>query len=795
MKKIIFFAAVMGVAFTSCMNEEFIGDNSPTTSQGTPGAISFKYDLAKVTREDKAAAAAAEDLGYQFIVWGEKGEAASGAVHTADDGGANTHQLVFENYQVNYVTSSEMTTTSNTEGWEYVGYTHSANYQTNITTKDGSSAAVNAPSAAQTIKYWDWGASSYTFTAISASKKDGSDNTDIENGNVTIQKNTSGTTVYDKGYTLALTAAADLDHLFFSERVFIDRTVSPNASNTNRTLDNTYGGNVTFRFHSMSTKVRVAMYETIPGYSVTINSFKVADAADPAFSAMTTPEESQFKANFVNNAAGTKGNLVVKYISSGDTENHPTVTFTPRKADDTGDADPANILVLGNGLKKDVTLGTTITGATYDKAEKAYTSVFPKEDNTQNLKLKVCYTLTAVDNSGNATTGETITVTDATAEIPAEYLRWKPGYAYTYIFKISPNGNGQTGEGTTPAGLYPITFDAIEMLAEDGKAEYITTVSEPSITTFGVSAGKYVTGGSEYAAGSDIYATFMEGSNVMTPILGTSGAQHVNVYKVTTPDATNFPITEASVAEALAKPASITNPVYTRAITYTPVASADALTEGTIYYKSDGSHNPGEDGYVETEAVENTDYTITPSKVINNTVYTRGFTYTPVASEADLTVGTTYYKSDGSHNPGTTGYVETVAVAGTDYQVAPKITATDITTSTSTDYFTGGTAPAVATSVPGEDGNAISIAYNLTSKPTDWNALANVYYTDKACTIPANGAWGTGDGEYTSGTYYKKFVSAVKLSSVAAGIYAIEYEASAAWTGTYTKVYKVIVVQ
>lgn len=779
MKKILFFAAVASVALASCMNEEFIGDNSPTSSQGTPGAIGFKYDLAKVTREDKAAAAAAEDLGYQFIVYGEKNEMAAAP---------SAGNYVFPNYQVNYVTSSAMTTTSNTEGWEYVGYTHSSNYQTNITTKDGSSTAENAPSAAQTIKYWDWGASSYTFTAISASKKDGSDNTDIENGYVTIQKNTSGTTVYDKGYTLALTKDADLDHLFFSERVFIDRTVGSNALNTDRTADNTYGGNVTFRFHSMSSKVRVAMYETIPGYKVTINSFKVTDAADPAFSAMGTAKEDAFYANFVNNAAGTKGNLVVKYISSGDTKNHPTVSFTP--TDGSGDpTSAANILTLGNVLKKDATLGTTITGATYDKAEKAYTSVFPKEDNTQNLKLKVCYTLTAVDNSGNATTGETITVTDATAEIPAEYLRWKPGYAYTYIFKISPNGNGQTGEGTTPAGLYPITFDAIEMIAEDGKAEYITTVSEPSITTFGVSAGKYVTGGSEYAAGSDIYATFMEGSTIKTPILGSSGAQHVNIFAVSSADDTHFPITEASVAEALAKPASITNAVWTRAFKYTKVT--EVTTEGTNYYKTDGTHEPGTTGYVPTLAAAGTDYTVgaVPGGV---DIYTRAYEYTGVASPADLTIGTTYYKSDGSHDPGTTGYVETVAVAGADYQVAPKITAVNITTSTSTTYFTGGTAPIVATSVPGEDGNAISIEVTGSSEPAGWSTTDNIYYKDKACTVQANEAFPTGGGSYT---YYKKWTDAVKLTGVKAGTYAIEYEASDAWTGTYKKVYKVIVVQ
>ena len=217
------------------------------------------------------------------------------------------------------------------------------------------------------------------------------------------------------------------------------------------------------------------------------------------------------------------------------TKNYPIVAFIP-----SGSSGPAKVLALGSNLKASTLLGESSTGATYDKADKAYTSVFPNEANTQNLKLKLSYTLTA------PVTGETITITDATAEVPAEYLQWKPGFAYTYIFKISDNTNGQSGQGVT--GLYPITFDAVEVVAEDGQAEYITTVSEPSITTFGVKEGKYVSGGSEYAAGSDIYATFVEGSNVIKPT-----TSNYKVYTVTTTDATNFPITEASVAESVAQ--------------------------------------------------------------------------------------------------------------------------------------------------------------------------------------------------------------------------------------------------
>jgi hypothetical protein len=211
------------------------------------------------------------------------------------------------------------------------------------------------------------------------------------------------------------------------------------------------------------------MYETVPGYSVKIKEFKVTDAADPAFSAMTTSKNANFAANLVNNAKGTAGNLTVTYRSAAiGLENHPMVSFAPTST-------AANVLELGTGLKENITIGESATTPTYDNSGN-YTSVFPNETNAQNLKLKLSYTLTA------PVTGEKIEITDKTAEIPAQYLQWKPGYAYTYIFKI------------TDDNLYPITFDAVEVISEDGESEYITTVTEPSITTFGVKGGKYVAG-------------------------------------------------------------------------------------------------------------------------------------------------------------------------------------------------------------------------------------------------------------------------------------------------------------
>ncbi len=612
MKKKLFFAAIAIMTMASCSDNDYVGDKAALSAGAESGAISFNLNVPSITRSDKTGSDAATDLNNQFIVWGEKNEnqSAAGAAPT-------TGNLVFNNYLVDWITNSAYTTTSNTKGWEYVGLKFDDGTASPATTTYSTNISPNSGTDEQTIKYWDFAASTYTFTAVSALPAD------ITAGNVRITKTQTGTTVYDKGYSVALTASADLDKLYFAERNNI-----VTSSNTDRTQANQYGGNVTFRFHNMASKVRVAMYETVPGYSVTINKFSVDNDGDnPAFGDMTDDVTANFAANLQNCAKGTAGTMTVKYIADeGATKNHPTVSF---------DGTKAKVLALGTNLAASKVLTTSASDATFDKNDKAYTSVFPNEANTQNLKLKVSYTLTA------PVTGETIVVSDKTAEVPAKYLQWKPGYAYTYIFKI------------TDDNLYPITFDAVEVVDEDGLAEYITTVTEPSITTFGVKDSKYVTGKDEYVAGSDIYGTISDCSSVVDFTLGTN----VNVYLATTTDATNFPITEASVAESLAE-----------------IAGSKKIT--TVLKNSDGTTSftaapvkvttvPGEDGktkainalkltgavattsttalvveYIKTAATYHTSssaYTFANEAAFNTEISTNGKLYTDAGTTTELT--------------------------------------------------------------------------------------------------------------------------------------------------------------
>lgn len=615
------YAAFAGIILASCSSNDFAGDESLLENSGGGGAIAFSSSTPAITRAEGADAAT--KLNSQFIVWGEKNE-------TKDAPAAGN--FVFPDYKVAWTNNSAYTTTSNTKNWEYVGLSWTAAEAANITE---ATAAVTTNT--QTIKYWDYAATSYTFTAVSAKPAD------ISGGKVKINKLTSGTTVYDKGYEVDVTSDADLASLYFADRVNIAQ-----SNDKDRTQSNKYGGNVTFTFRNAISQVRVAMYETIPGYDVKVTSFYYVDNADPTFATMDTPSTTNFVANVPNTATGVAGKFTVKYYpqstenDAAKITNHPTISFAPTTA-----TDSKNYITLGNQIAAAAKLGETSTAATYDKADSNsdgvydFTTFFPQESNDKNLKLKIDYQLK------NTVTNEVINITGKTAEIPAQYLQWKPNFKYTYLFKI------------TDDELYPITFDAVVVEAEDGTAEYITTVSEPSITTFGTvtSAGKttYVTGGNDYAAGTAVYATVMDGSS-----LATLDASHMQLYTVTTTDDTNFKITEASVAEALiegptlnadqANAAKIklpTNPAltyqktvpaedgttitldasYNKAATFTTAAST---TYALVYQKTAATYNwdSGKDNYTaETFAAAGALYTLEGSVHTLATSFTEGTKY------------------------------------------------------------------------------------------------------------------------------------------------------------------------
>lgn len=510
MRKNIFFAAfIAALTFTGCANDEYVGEVE--NPKGELSEISFVGKNGALSRAaTKTGSAAAGKLNNKFYVYGTK--------HTTnpEDGNNGNDDIVFKNYRVEYNDGS--TSATNTRGWEYVGLSFDENEKQNV--KENTNGAVQTP------KYWDYGAANgYTFYAFSALPND------IQNSNVKVTKTLSGSNVYDKGYEFEVTQDASLENIYVADRNPVKKP----------TPVGTPYGEVVFTFRNIVSKVRVGFYETIPGYSVKINKMYGAnESTPPDFAASGEPK---FAAICPNTKTGQNATVYVTYYNDTENvfgqnlENQPKVKTN---------LTAVNSLELGNSVINNE-LGKLSIEPTWDTPNGGtgkYTLFWPQPDNAKTMKIKVDYTLTSTDGSG-----EEITVESATAEIPSQYVAWKPGFAYTYLFKISDNTNGSTGTpGTDPEGLFPITFDAVVVDSEsDGLHEYITTVREPSITTH--SEGSAVTTDGEYKTGAVIYIVTMENGSPVT-----FDGNNMKLYRVTRSDNNNnYEITEKAVIEAIDK--------------------------------------------------------------------------------------------------------------------------------------------------------------------------------------------------------------------------------------------------
>ena len=474
----MYLAAAMALA--SCANDDYVGGENLASNDTTP--IAFNMNTPATTRADQDGATAANTLGQEFIVWGEKNEETNKATDAAN--------LVFENYRVQYADktgSTKNSTVSNTTGWDYVGI---APYAANVTPK------INA--ATQTVKYWDFKATNYVFTAVSALK------TDIEAGNVKITKTEGAASVASsaKGYKIELTNGAKAENVFVADR---NEVTTPKTSTDVKP--------VTMRFRNFQTKIRFGFYETVPGYNVQITGVK--------YNSATTAVSDKFgvDGDFVKAPTGSDK---VTYTVTYDTNNVPVVTVATE-----GTSATAKYAEFGtNVFNKD--LGKESTACVYDQDGGTYTCILPNTSNSTAMTFKVSYKLISED------TQEVIEVNDKDVTVPAVYCQWKPNFAYTYLFKVSDKS----------AELYPITFDAVVAEDEVNKQETITEVGEPSITTIAFNGDNVVTSQNEYEANNVIYAT--------TNANGGMTSSNTKLYTVTASGTVAPVISEASVANCLA---------------------------------------------------------------------------------------------------------------------------------------------------------------------------------------------------------------------------------------------------
>ena len=359
-------------------------------------------------------------------------------------------------------------------------------------------------------------------------------------------------------------AKADLSKCYFS-----DLYTAYNPAETSG--KHKFGDRVQFTFRNVATKVRVALYETVPGYSVKDVKFYSDDATQTGkdisntTATLYTPSTSKF---------ATAGTFTVSFPTVGTSNlskeeyNKAVISFAATSGDagessrnfGTLNYTTSDDSRLGTDANKNnLYLGTTLPKASYAGTADYYQSMFPN-DAGSTLTLRVNYTLVSNDGSG-----EEIHVYGAKAIVPAVYAQWKSNYAYTYVFKISDKTNGKTGLGDTdPEGLFPITFDAMVTDILNGTQATVTTVATPSITTY--QKGHDVTKDEYSAKTGDIYV-MVDGKKD----LGTNG----KLYTVTAKE--GVAISEATVHDALTIGAGGSGNASRNGITLT-----DATSDATI---------------------------------------------------------------------------------------------------------------------------------------------------------------------------------------------------------------------
>ena len=527
MKRFTFIATAL-IALASCSDSEFVGDPTLQGAANGEGAISFGSSTTATTRATVGGILAAEKLDKKFVVEGIKTVSA-------------TTTEVFDNYNVEFTENTSGTSASNSANWEYVG----------LAKNDHS--AITGP---QTIKYWDFAASQYDFWAYS-----------LGDGSATVDGMADNATLTSSAYTITGTKS-DLEKVYISNLV---TTYPISSSNTPH-----IGDEVNLTFRSFLSKIRIGLYETIPGYSVkNVQFYPAGDGTAaatptlyatgsnlPAF-ASTDPYKATVKVYFptITSSNYSNSDYNVAHVAQTSSDKASNISFTA--------------LSYGDKERNEKTSGTTnwlarSTSAPTWAGDGTYTTILPNE-NGEVMTLKVDYTLEPIDGAS-----ETITVHGAVAIIPAKYTQWKANYAYTYIFKISDNTNGKTDVGVDRTGLYPITLDAVVANSQDDTQETITTVASPSITTYSITSE--VVKNNEYKTTDDIYVSATSNGAYLSL---TSKAVLYDITKSSSP----YAATEAEILDALTKYTTLASETYTgrNSIVLTPTAEGCmTLTETSI---------------------------------------------------------------------------------------------------------------------------------------------------------------------------------------------------------------------
>ena len=499
-----YFIFAAAIALASCSVDEYVGENPEFTQTTKENIIGFgggTGSMSRATSNTEPSVQGKRD--NHFRVYGCK-----------ETSTPETYQTVFNNYWVWY-DNNTASSTSNSNSWEYV-----ANSGVTIKAFDNSTVLHTFDTNdAQYIKYWDYSAEKYHFVA-------GSPHSSFTfNTNLKTNEIVSATVTGLAGHinpnitTTALT----------TNPVYIAKPVEITKASYK------YGQAVKFDFVRQQSMVRVGIYETIPGYRISKIKFYKYDTDKSKLTSESTQNENNVVLTSTTGVFYGGENISATVSYDWTNSSAPTYSYS------LPEATPENNWYGGkfeNGITATSSNESTVAklyGKDGDMNTQGYFTVIPNNNNTYAIIIKCDYELTSEDNSG-----EIINVKGATAAIPAAYCKWAPNTMYTYIFKISQETNGTTGdpEEDDKPGLFPITFDAAVIAETEAQQGTETIINAPSITTY--QAGSVTDNGIEYKTDKEIEIK-VQNDNVAIPLntdANTVGCLKVYKFTALTDEAT-----------------------------------------------------------------------------------------------------------------------------------------------------------------------------------------------------------------------------------------------------------------
>ena len=240
----------------------------------------------------------------------------------------------------------------------------------------------------QTIKFWDWAATAYRFFAATGWSEE--------------TPGTPGEYAVGKSYGSANEISMIADATAVDDAPYFSRLWFSNGSLTDYP-DKQFGKPVTLEFLKPFARVRFMYIYEYPREGIVLSGQKFRPSVD-----VEAEEKDKVK-------IPRRGVVTVTYpLTGANTKESYSMTRDP--------SDPKLLEAFTEDYDPDV--DTKV----YTTCDKGWYTVIP---NTSQGS----YTLSVSINGGEP----------KKAVVPAEYMQWKPGYSYTYKFKITDKGGVEIG--------------------------------------------------------------------------------------------------------------------------------------------------------------------------------------------------------------------------------------------------------------------------------------------------------------------------------------------------------------